>query len=308
MPNPTNREDSGKMNLPTSQEVTDLRTLEAIADATTGDNPWMSMSAVLALFDDSEDARHWLVRAGDNGWVRTSNNMVAARRLTPDGKAIVETARERRNAVGARRRILQRRLLDWASSKAATTTDTVPLTEFPGSRHSWFEGILFGNDEVWEAVDYLEEQDLVHTIRGMSFGGIAVGITHKGRDCATDYDSDIAAYEAAQRPSAAGHSFTITGDGNALSVAFEPNATAMASAGSVNLDAAAELAKAAREAKTIVNFGDDAEITLTEIESRDPVKVKRGLERLRDLGADTTAGALGNLISTAAIGLLALLS
>jgi hypothetical protein len=294
------------MDLPTFQQIVDLRTLEAIADATTGKDEWMSTNAVVALFDSSDDALHWLRRAEDNGWIKSSNRLAGGRRLTPDGKAIVDTARERRAHVGDRRRAVRRQLLDWVNSKVATNTAMVPLSEFPGSRHGWYEGVCFDNDEVWEAVDDLEEQGLVHTIRGSGFGGIAVGISHKGRDCATDHDSDIAAYEAAQQPPAV-PSVTVTGDGNALSLAFAPNATATATAGS-NLDAAVELAKAAREAKTIVNFGDDAEITLTEIESRDPVKVKRGLERLRDLGADTTAGALGNLISAAAIGLLALLS
>ena len=293
------------MDLPTEQDVYDVAVLTKMAEAREAGSEWVLTRTIEEMFDRPSEARPWLVRAQENGWIE-AGKINEGRTITPDGLAIVERARARAADPGQRRRTLRCRLLAWVDSNVTSTSDiSLRLAEFLGSRHAWFEGTYFDNGEVWQAVDYLEDRGLVHTTRGMGFGGITVGITDEGQGCATDFDSDVAAYEAAQQ--SAGVTYNLNAaPGGALSVAFGPHATATAIAAPVAIDAAVELAEATRQAMDVLDL-EDVQAAIEDIETREPEKVKRGLGRLRDLAETSAGGALGNLLAAAAINLLAAL-
>ncbi|MBO0747469.1 MAG: hypothetical protein J2O47_03915 [Acidimicrobiaceae bacterium] len=224
--------------------------------------------------------------------------------ITAEGLAYIERARQRRADRGLRRRSCRNQVLHWVDTSVNSTSDLVDASLFFGSNHAWFEGAIFDVDEQADAINYLVDQDLMRGGIG-AWGAptfVKVGITHRGQECVTDFDSDVGAYLSAKQRS--GTHITIQGEGHTLALALGANSTANAS--SVNVDAAVLLARAVREASDVLSLGPEAQRALADIEQReDAGRVKRGLQWLGHFATDAGSSALGSVIGSVALRLLA---
>jgi hypothetical protein len=198
------------MDLPTDQEILDLTILEGMANGKDGGTEWLAPSWFREFFTSiggsDDDASEWLARAAKEGWVRDNGLLTARRTLTPDGLAVVEEARNRRTNRALRWRTLRSRLLVFVDANVRSTSElsAAASTFLAKARYSWFYGGRFNGNELTDAINELEQLELIRVARAGD--GTTLGITPKGRDCVIHHDADIDAYLAAQRQPGAAQS------------------------------------------------------------------------------------------------------
>jgi hypothetical protein len=292
------------MHLPTSQEIKSLRALELLAEAKEHGEDHVSLGTIDRWFGgDTDISRAWVAEQHERGHLADDGRLSHTQGITAGGLAYVEQVRQRRADRGRRRRVCRNRVLHWVDSSVNSTSGLVDTSLFFGSNHAWFEGEIFDVNEQADAINFLVEQELLGGGIG-AWGAqtfIKIGITHRGQECVTDFDADVAAYLAAQRHGAT--HISIQGEGHTLALALGANSTATAS--SINVGAAMLLAQAVREASGVLGLAPEVEEALCDIEQgEDHGRVRRGLQRLGRFANDSGSGALGSVIGSVALRLL----
>lgn len=185
---------------------------------------------------------------------------------------------------------LRRQLLLWLDTEVSQAgTLDARIDRFFLSPMSFFEGGQFTVQETDDAAGSLEANGLIKRAGAWGAPTLRLGITTAGQDCVIDFDGDTRAFLARSAPSAATYNI---GSASNIAIAHGQGSTASAFSIEQAIDQSVALAQSIRQVADVLNLAPADLAALDDIESREPSRVRRGLQHISSFAQQSTTGAM----------------
>lgn len=276
------------------QEDLDLKMLEFIYDACEqGGGPADAFGA-WGTAETEDLGRATAVSLKCRGLIRSDMRASGGYYIEPEGRRLVQEARNRRSDRGHRRSECRAQLLRWAD-----TGGRLSRRDFPGGA----DGLPFSMEESEQAAEYLAKHGLLKSRSAMQERHFQLEITELGREC---IDSGLSITEFLKPPpTAVGPTINVNGTGNNVAAALGSHSTATATMETFDHEAAIRVAEAIRQALSVLSLPPETEDLLDDItQHEDPSRAQRALARLYPFLGELSTGALGGVLGNAASGAL----